>query len=379
MNASGVSPLESRSIPHSRPTSTPAAERAIAAVLQSGQHAGGRVREEFVGALTQRLGVEHGVATQSGSAALHLALLALGARPGTRVVVPSYVCGAVLNCVVATGAKPLVADIDAEHFGLNAASVRRAIAREPLSERDVVCAVVVHAMGSPAPLHEWDLDFPVIEDCAMALGARLAGREVGARGALAVFSFYATKMISCGQGGMAVTNDAALAEKLRDLIRYDNRAEWRPSWNYPLADLNAALGLAQLRCLDAFLSRRQAIADRYLAVCERLGVTTQGVVPGATPNNYRFVVRVEAPAALAAEFAADGIEAKAPVFLPLHRYLHFARADFPATERVYESALSLPIYPSLTDAQVTRVCDALTRALDRVRAPLAAGRARHLE
>ncbi|MEE8142610.1 MAG: DegT/DnrJ/EryC1/StrS family aminotransferase [Planctomycetota bacterium] len=350
-------------IPHSRATLVAEMAEAVTKVLASGQHAGGSICREFEADLARRLGHPHAIAVQSGSAALHMALLGLGVGAGDRVLLPSYVCPALLNAIAAVGASPLLADVDARFFNLTADSCRAALAREGVREEAVALAIVPHTFGYPAPLDRWDLDIPVLEDCAMALGAELEGEEVGGWGRVSIFSFYATKMISTGQGGMLVTDDAQLAEEVRDFLKYDERDEWRPSWNYPMTDLAAAMGRAQLAHLEEFLRARREIASHYRDVCHELGVDFQQVDPEASPNYFRFTILSDAKQRLERDLRAEGIEAKSPVFRPLHRYLRLDPADFPATEAIQQRALSLPIYPSLSSEQQQRIVQALRRYL----------------
>ncbi|MFQ5655082.1 MAG: DegT/DnrJ/EryC1/StrS family aminotransferase, partial [Planctomycetota bacterium] len=226
--------------------------------------------------------------------------------------------------------------------------------------------LVPHILGAPASLDRWDLGIPVIEDCAMALGARLQGAEVGRWGRLSVFSFYATKMISTAQGGMLLTGDGELAAEALDLITYDNRPSWRPAWNYPMSDVAAALGRVQLRHLDAFLERRAAIAARYRELCTARGIAMQAAPPGGVPNHFRFTLLLEdrpRREEVRAALALAGIESKPPVYRPLHRYLDLDPDLFPATEEIQSRALSIPIYPSLSDEELKRVLAALESAL----------------
>ncbi|MCA8962069.1 MAG: DegT/DnrJ/EryC1/StrS family aminotransferase [Planctomycetes bacterium] len=352
-------------IPHSRPTVFPGLADAVARVVDSGQHAGGSVRRAFEEELARRIGVRHAVAVQSGSAALHLALLTLDVRPGRAVLLPSYACMAVLNAVTSCDARPVLVDVHPTRLNIDAERCRAALRRESLSVADVSAIIAPHMIGLPAPMPELrDLGPPVIEDCAMGLGAEIDGEEVGAWGTVSIFSFYATKMISTGQGGMLLTANDRLAARARDLIQYDNRETRRETtWNYPLPDLAAALGRPQLEHLDQFLERRARIATRYLDFAQRRSIRTPECVPESRPNHFRFVFLLEDRDLVRAALERDGIESKPPVFRPLHRYLDLRIEDFEGAEAAYDAALSVPIYPSLTDLECDRVLDALDRAL----------------
>ena len=347
-------------IPHSRPTVIPELGPAVLRVVASGQHAGGAERAAFEGELARLCGVRHAVAVQSGSAALHLALLVLGVPRGARVLAPSYACAALLNAIDAVGGVPLLADVEPASLAITAETARAALAREGLAAAGASCAIVAHALGRPAPLERWDLGVRVVEDAAMALGATCAGRPAGARGTVAIASTYATKMISTGQGGALLTSDDALAADARDRIQYDGREAWRASWNYPLSDLAAALGRPQLAALPGWVERRRAIAARYQRAAERSGRAGPPDPPGS--NAYRFLLRFADPSerdAARRAFAARGIEAKNPVHRPLHRYLRLFDRDFPVTTEAWETGLSVPLYPSLEDAEVERIIAAI--------------------
>ncbi len=352
-------------VPHSRPTIVPGSVEAVTSVIESGQHAGGHVRRLFETELCLRVGARHGIAVQSGSAALHLALLALQVSPGAYVVIPTYACMAVLNAVTACGAHPVLADVDPATLNPTSNTIQRAIEREGLAARDVRVIVVPHMIGSPSPIPDIrELGIPIVEDCAMALGAELRDEEVGAWGVVSVFSFYATKMISTGQGGMVITSDEEIAARCRDLIQYDNREAWGgTTWNYPLTDLACALGRAQLPAVDAFLARRRLIASAYDDFARRRSVETVSFQPDAVPNHFRFVLLCDDRDGTQHLLERDGIETKPPVYRSLHRYVGGQPDDFPGAELADRRALSLPIYPSLSDHEVARVIESLGRAL----------------
>ncbi len=353
-------------IPHSRATRVAGTAEAVLEVLASGQHAGGAVRRRFEADLARRVGVPHGVAVQSGTAALHLALLCLGVGRGDRVLIPSYVCASLLHSIDAVGARPVVADVEERFFNLSPETARAALLRQGLNEGDVACAIVPHCFGFPAPLDRWDLSVPVIEDCAMALGASLRTRQAAGWGEISIFSFYATKMISTGQGGMVMTRNEGHASEAQDLIRHDKRERWRPCWNYLMPDLAAALGRVQLAHFDEFIEARARIAARYLDLTQELGVPCQESYPETTPNYYRFTLLVEERDRLMHHLAALGIAAQSPVYKPLHRYLNLDPTAFPGTESIQRRALSIPIYPSLSEEELERVITGVRSGMDRL-------------
>ena len=327
----------------------------MAAVVRRGWVAPGPEVTAFEHELAACLGTEAVAAVSSGSAALELALRALGVGPGDEVIIPSYVCDALHHAVGRTGATPVLADADRATLSVSATD---AAARLTPRTR---CLIVPHAFGLAADLPPMlDLGVPVVEDCAQTLGARLDGRVVGSLGTLAVCSFYATKLLTTGEGG-AVAGPAALVDRVRDARDYDERDDLRPRVNAKLSDLAAALGRSQLARLDAFVARRRAIAARYR---ERLrGVPCTLPAEGGPRHVYhRFVVEVDRPPAVVqASLAARGVAARRPVYRPAHRALQLG--GFPEADRLWARALSLPCYPTLTDPEVDTVAAALGAAL----------------
>lgn len=318
-------------VPHSRIRAGAAERRHVLRVLRSGHWGPGPEVERLETELARRLGRRHAVAVQSGSAALQLAVMALGRR---RVALPSYTCAAVLNAVVAAGARPVLVDVDENG---NFAGRGRADA-----------SIVPHLFGCPATLPRGR----VIEDCAGALGEGLGGR-----GLLAVTSFYATKLLGAGQGGAVVTDRADLAARIRDLVDYDKRETYRLRFNYRMSDLTAAVARAQLARLSDIVKARRRIADEY---GKRLADLPLGLPRARGHQFYRYVVRAPGTAdRLMKHLSRRGIEAKRPVFRPLHLYLGLS--GFPVTERVWSESVSLPIYPSLTAAEQGRVVAAVRR------------------
>jgi len=338
------------SIPHSRPTVGEEDLQALAPVLQSGFLAQGAQVAAFEAELAKLLGVRGGVATSSGTAALHLALLALGLRRGDEVLLPSYACSALLHAVWAAGATPRPVDCDPGSFNMNPEAARKACSSRAKA------LIVVHAFGLPAELDDLKgLGLPLIEASAQALGATFKGRPVGGIGEAAVLSFYATKLITTGEGGMLLSNDERILAVGRDLREYDQKEDATPRLNYKMTDLQAALGLAQLKRLPQFLKRREQIANVYRERLSALPLEQPLLFPGRIW--YRYVVKGPGRAdPFLARLQALGVEARRPVFRPLHRYL--GQEGFPGTEEAWERAVSLPLYPSLSDEEVERVLQA---------------------
>lgn len=335
------------SIPHSRPTLGEEELQAIAPVLRSGFIAQGAQVATFEAELAKRLGVRGGVATSSGTAALHLALLALGIGRGDEVLLPSYASSALLHAVWAAHATPRPVDCDPRSFNLDPEAAKRACSPRAKA------LIVVHSFGLPAELEDLQpLGLPLIEAAAQALGASFKGKPVGSFGEAAVFSFYATKLITTGEGGMLLSNDERVLAAGRDLRAYDQKEDALPRLNYKMTDLEAALGLAQLKKLPQFLRRRDEIATRYRERLSALPLEQPLRFPGRI--FYRYVVKGPGRADPSlARLQALGVEARRPVFRPLHRYLGLE--GFPGAEEAWERAVSLPLYPSLSDEEAEQV------------------------
>lgn len=343
-------------VPHSRPTLDEVDIQAVAEVLRSGRISQGQVTRRFEQAVARFLGLRDGVATSSGTAALHLALVALGVGSEDEVILPSYTCVALLQAVRYVGAVPKLVDLEPEGYNLSVEEVRQTITRRTRA------VLVPHMFGTPAAIEALcGLGIPVIEDIAQALGAAVDGRPVGSFGDVAVCSFYATKVLTTGEGGMVLSDSELLLRRVRDLRDYDGRRRLRTRFNYKLTDFQAALGFSQLRRLPEMLDRRRSLAARYAERVQVLGLRPPAVRPGSAPIYYRYVVSVPDAAKVREALQAYGVESPPPVFWPLHRYLSLS--GFPRTERAYRTALSLPLYPSLQEEEVDRIFLALEAAL----------------
>lgn len=334
-------------ISHSRPTIEADDIAWVSRVLASGHLAQGIEVRAFEEETAAWLGLRGGVATSSGTAALHLALLALGVGPGAEVLVPSYTCVALLHAVHLAGARPRIVDSAADGVQM---SVEDAAAQVSPATKAIM---LPHMFGMVAPVEAFRrLGIPIIENCAQALGATSQGRPVGSVGDVTVLSFYATKMITTGEGGMLLSHVEGLLDEARDRRDYDKRADYRLRFNYKMTDVQAALGRSQLRKLPRFLERRRAIAGGYHAALQR-------VAPSYTPPAegsacYRYVLAVPDVDGFIRSLAARHIEAQRPVFRPLHELI---RREAPRAARTFQHAVSIPIYPSLTDDEVRVILD----------------------
>ena len=345
-------------IPHSRPSLTPQETEAVASVMASGHIAQGPVTENFEQAFTKRIGRSEAVCTASGTAALHLVLLAMSIGPGDEVLIPSYVCTALLNAVLYVGAEAVITDIDPTTGNMDPVDAGRRLTPRTRA------IIVPHMFGCPANLNALlALGPPVIEDCAQAVGATYDHRPVGSFGHAAVFSFYATKVMTTGEGGMVVADASDLTDRIRDLRDYDKRRSHRLRYNYKMTDIQAAMGLVQLSRLDEFIRRRRALAGDYRAALKgrelELPVADEGHI------FYRFIMGIPGDQAdWIRQMALRGITCARPVDPPLDILLD--RNDCPNAREAWRHHLSVPIYPSLTTTEREWIIESILSHLEAI-------------
>jgi perosamine synthetase len=303
-------------------------------------------------------GARYAVATSNGTAALHLALLVMGIGPGDEVIVPSLTFIATANAVRYVGATPVFADSDPDHWCIDPAEIERCISPRTKA------IVPVHLYGHPA-----DMDaivaiarsrgIAIVEDAAEALGTMYRGRPVGAIGDAGVFSFYGNKLVTTGEGGMFVTDDAALADRarlLRDHAMDPQRRYWHGEvgYNFRLTNIQAALGLAQVERMGEFLARKREVARRYGAGLAGVpGVRLQRETAWAQSSWWMSTAELDPTFGvdrdlLARALAARGVDTR-PVFLPVHTLPPYRQPIvLHNAQRIARQALTLPSAASLT-------------------------------
>ena len=344
-------------IPHSRPALGKAEAKAVAEVIRGGWIAQGRQVAAFEQAMAKVTGQAQGAAVSSGTAALYLALMALGIGAGDEVVIPSYVCTALWHAVRLTGATPILVDIEPATYDPSPQAVTRVLTRHTKA------VIVPHMFGLPADIETLKSHgVPVIEDCAQTLGVTVRGTSVGGTGKLVICSFYATKLLTAGEGGMVLGRDESLMSRVQTLRQYDEEDALVGAFNYKMTDMQAALGLCQVARLEDFLARRRTIAARYHEAVREAGLTPPWVPAGLEHGYFRYVVRLSGPVGPALDRARSlSIGCRRPVFRPIHRYLDLS--GFPESDAAWERALSIPLYPALTDHEVDRIVGALPAIL----------------
>ncbi|MFN3574562.1 MAG: UDP-4-amino-4,6-dideoxy-N-acetyl-beta-L-altrosamine transaminase [Phenylobacterium sp.] len=348
--------------------------------------------EAFETAFAEAVGAQHAVACINGTAALHMAMLALGIGPGEACVAPSVTFLATANCARHVGAEVVFADVDPATGLMTPQTLAEALAR---ADRPVRAVLPVHLRGEVCDLPEIaalarDAGAVVVEDACHALGSerRFAagdGRVGDGRwSAAAAFSFHPVKTIATGEGGMVATNDPDLARRLRlarshGMVRPAGAAPWwyemaEPGFNYRLPDILCALGLSQLRKLPRFAAGRRALAERYLA---SLAPLAPHVRPAASPEGSAAVLHLmtvlidfeglgRARDEVVEALRRRGVGSQVH-YIPVHTQPYYreryGELRLPGAEAWYARALSLPLYPAMTDGDVDRVVEALTEAL----------------
>jgi dTDP-4-amino-4,6-dideoxygalactose transaminase len=360
-------------IPIARPEMGLEERDSVWSALTSGQLAQGAQVKEFEERFAAFVGAPYAVATSSGTTALHLALLGLGIGPGDEVVTVSFTFTATVSPILHVGATPVFVDVEADTFTMDPAGIEAAITPRTRA------IIPVSLYGQPAAMAQiMEIGerhgIPVIEDACQAHGAALDGRSSGAWG-IGVFSFYPTKNMTTGEGGIITTNDAGFAERTRLLREHGMVERYRPQilgYNFRMTDVHASIGLPQLAKLPAANARRQAIAGRYSA--ELRNVITPAVRPGATHVYHQYTLRVGERDAFAESLTALGVGSNVYYPVPVHRQRPFAERDLggavlPVTERLTDEILSIPVHPSLSDAEVETVIGAVNETASRLGPP----------
>jgi dTDP-4-amino-4,6-dideoxygalactose transaminase len=303
--------------------------------------------------------VEHAVGVSSGTAALHLAVLALGLRPGDEVVVPAYTFPATANVVALAGLKPVLVDVDPVTMNVDPAQV------EPVRRTRAV--VAVHLFGRPARVEQLP-PVTLIEDAAGALGARRGGRPCGGLGLAGCLSFHPRKIVTTGEGGAVTTDDSSLADAVRRLRNHG----WKPpaladlpapGLNYRLSDILCAVGIPQVRRLEELVEARERIAAGYAERLAGLPILLPGADDGDRHGLQAYVIQLDRRDEVLEALRARGVEAQIGTYA-LHRLSAYAdQGPFPGADRVHERALALPFHTRLADSELDRVTEALREAI----------------
>lgn len=351
-----------------RPLISEAEQEAVQQVLRSGQLASGPRVKAFEEAFAAFSGCRYGVATTNGTTALAVALQAAGVQPEDEVITSPFTFIATANSIMHVGARPVFADIDPLTYNLDPESVAAVLKEYPRAK----ALLIVHLYGQACdmarlmPLVERH-GLILVEDCAQAHGASHEGILVGSFGRAAAFSFYATKNMTTGEGGMVTTNSPDVAEKVRKLVNHGRAGQYyhdEIGYNHRMTDLAAAIGLVQLGRLPGFNERRRvnaAYLDRRLAGLPQ--VRTPMVAPGATHVYHQYTIRAERRDQLRESLLAQGVGSGVIYPIPLHQQPPYARLlghlSLPYSEEAAQQVLSLPVHPGLTEHDLERVAGAV--------------------
>jgi dTDP-4-amino-4,6-dideoxygalactose transaminase len=374
-----------RQIPFALPSIGPEEKQAVAECLDSKWLTTGPKTKQFEAEFAAFVGSEHALAVSSCTAGMHLALEALGVGAGDRVITTPYTFTATAEVIRYLGADPLFVDIDSATLNIDPVGIEAALA----GNANVKAIMPVHIAGLPCPMNEimalaQRYQLPVVEDAAHAFPCQYDGRMIGAISDVTVFSFYVTKTLATGEGGMLTTDRPEVAERARAMRlhgisrdvfdRYtSDKPKWfyevvAPGFKYNLSDIASAIGLEQLKKTEQMLARRTWIAGVYQEALADLplALPPQSVANGASHSWHLFVLRLDADRLTIdrnrfIELMAERGVGTSVHFIPLHlqpywrdRY-GFAPDDFPAALAAYAGAVSLPIYPAMSDDDVEYV------------------------
>lgn len=352
-----------------KPMLGPEEKTLVNEVLSSGMLAQGEYVERFERDFALYQGSLHCIATSSGTSALHTALLALGIKPGDKVITTPFSFVATANAIHYAQAVPVFCDIDLQDYNISPQALLDTIK----NHTDAKAIIVVHLYGYPAPMTEImeiadKYKLAVIEDCAQAHGAAINGKKVGTFGQVGVFSFYPTKNMTCGEGGMLTTYDTELAERARRLINHGQTAKYRHDllgYNYRMTNIHAAIGIEQLRKLPDFNERRKAIAARYSIEITNPAFTKPVCLPGVEHVYHQYTLGVNNRSAFIEYLEKQGIGygihyptaiPEQPLYQQGEILGAFTNACI-AAKRV----VSIPVHPGLTELEVDYIVSSLQK------------------
>jgi perosamine synthetase len=359
---------------------------AVAEVIRSGWISLGQKVHEFENLVAQYVGAKYGVATNSCTTAMHLALRTRGIKAGDEVICPSFTCMATANSIHMAGAIPRFADVDPRTFNLDPQATEKAITK------NTKAILVVHQIGLPAEMDEFQEiarkhGLQLFEDSACTLGAEYKGKRVGGLGSPTTFSFHPRKLITTGEGGMVVMDDEEMAEQCRqlrstgasisDLKRHEARGalvqEYHDTgYNYRLTDMQAAIGIVQMGKIDQMLAQRTEQARRYDVALEEIGdLIPPFVPPYMVPSYSSYLVTLSKKARVTRDellqtMAKEGISCRIGI-QPLHKEpfyrKQFGDIDLPGTDEAAASTIFLPIFPGMTEQEQERVIAVLGKVM----------------
>ncbi|MBD1915651.1 MULTISPECIES: DegT/DnrJ/EryC1/StrS family aminotransferase [Cyanophyceae] len=357
--------------------------QAVSDVLRSSYLVQGLQVKTFEEKVADYVGTHYAIAVSSCTAALHLALLALGVQPGDLVVVTAYSWISTANVIELCGASPVFIDIQPDTFNLDpaclAATLKKLMTDSETAKR-VKAILPVHTFGQMANMPEIldianQYNLPVVEDAACALGATLSRKQAGSWGAMSCFSFHPRKAITTGEGGIITTNDATLVRKLKALRNHGMDPESSsidfimPGFNYRMTEFQAALGLSQMDKLDRIITKRRNLAANYNRLLQDTSIRPPMVGIDSYPVYQSYVVLLpellaQSKQLLIQQLRNQGIETTIGTYhMPLTTYFrsqyNYQKGDFPVTDKVFNQSLTLPLCENLAIEECSQVVDRL--------------------
>ena len=357
-------------IPIANPDVGDEGKERVLEVLDSGMLADGPEVREFESEFADYCGSEHGVATSNGTTALHAALEALGIGEGDRVLTSPFSFVASANAIRFAGADPVFADIDPETYNLDPDAVEAVV-----REEDIDAIVAVHLYGLPAAMnHLTDIadrhDLAVVEDAAQAHGASIDGQRVGSFGDAACFSFYPTKNMTTGEGGMITTDRQDVADRAAQFVNHGRNDEYeheRLGHNFRMTSVAAAIGRTQLERLPEFVERRRANARRLTEGLADAPVTTPTEPPDRRHVYHQYTVRVDDRDAFRDHMDEQGVGTGVYYPKPIHEQPAYENNDqsLPAAETVAQDVVSLPVHPGVDESDVREIVGTVEAFIER--------------
>ena len=382
-------PVRDRFLPFHQPSIDGEEIQEVVDTLKSGWITTGPKTKLFEKKFQEYIGCKHAIAVSSCTAGLHLALVAAGVGQGDEVITTPYTFATTGEVIIQIGAKPVFVDIEEDGFNIDVTKIPEAITPETKA------IIPVHFAGEPCDMDEimkiaQENNLFVIEDAAHAVGAEYKGKKIGNIGDVTVFSFYATKNLTTGEGGMVTTNNDELAEKIRLLSlhgiskdawkRYTAEGSWYyeilyAGYKYNMTDIQASLGIHQLNKLEKFLSIRQKYAQRYSSAFADISeIKTPPVNHHVRHAWHLYVIRLNSASlsidrkqfieALKAENIGSSVH-----FIPLHLHPYYKKkygykqGDYPNSEQVYSKVISLPLFPKMADTDLEDVIKAVKKVV----------------
>ena len=341
-------------IPHSKPMLDSSDFEAVRKVMETGMIEEGEMVTRFENEISKYLDLKGGIVTSSGAAAIYLALKALNIGKNDEVILPSYVCRSVMDAVVWAGGTPVLCDIS-EDWNMNIDTIK------PHTSEKTKAIIVVHTFGIAADVSPiCDLGIPIIEDICQAFGTKINGQNVGTFGDFAICSFGATKLLTTGGGGMLLSKNEDMIDKIR-FIKYNQTLFQKDRHMFKLNDIQAALGLSQLSKYNWMLKKRQEIANQYFSAFVDLPIELPYNILEKS-NFYRFPILSDRDFdELQKEFTAIGIAVRRGVDAMLHKLSVNKYIKIPITEKKYHDTVSIPIYPSLKKDEIEYIINSTIR------------------